>query len=266
MPVPTDLADLSTTTASNSPAGGDSVGNTLDDFLRAVQGILRRIFSAGANIASAGTITCPTDGGFVHVTGTTTITGIASTNAFNGRPLRVVFDGSTQLTHNATSFILPGGQNIQTQAGDCAIFVCENSTSAYWRCTQYLRAQTATNAVWVGAEGRLVAGSIASAGTATVDLRLYGVVTVTHGGTAGQTVNVDLTNPPPAGVCRTLVAELTNFGGKTLQLKVSGSNITPKWAGGSAPTLTTSGLDLVTYYSSDGFVTVHAILSSKGSA
>lgn len=263
MPVPTDLADLSTTDASNSPAGGDAVGNTLDNYLRATVGIVRRIFSKGADVASATTLTCPTDGGIIHVTGATTITGFAATNGFNGRPIRVVFDASAQLTHNATSFILPGAQNIQTQAGDTALFIQETSTN--WRCISYMRAQNATNAVWVGAEGRLVAGSIASAGTATVDLRLYGVATITHGGTAGQTINVDLTNPPPAGVCRTLVAELTNAGGKTVQLKVSGSNVTPKWAGGSAPTLTTSGLDIITYFSSDGFVTVHALLSSKDS-
>ena len=265
MPVPTDLAGLSTTDASNSPAGGDAVGNTLDNYLRAIQGILRRIFSKGANVASATTITCPTDGGFIHITGTTTITGIANTNAFNGRPIWLTFDGSAQLTHHATSFILPSGQNIQTQAGDTALFVCEDSTSGYWRCVHFQRAQNASNAVWVGAEARLAAGSIASAGTATVDLRLYGVVTLTHDGTAGQTINIDLTNPPPAGVCRTLVVEITNGGGKVVQWKVSGSNITPDYSGGTAPSLTTSGLDILTLYSSDGFATVHLAPFSRDS-
>lgn len=263
MPVPTDMADLSTTDASNSPAGGDAVGNTLDNYLRGIQGLLRRFVGKGADVASATTLTCPTDGSFIHITGTTTITGFAATNGFNGRAVKVVFDASCQLTHNATSFILPGGQNIQTQAGDIAEFTQESSTN--WRCTNYVRAQNATNAVWIGAEGRLVGGSIASAATLTVDLRLYGVATYTHGGTAGQTINVDLTNPPPAGVCRTLVTEVTNAGGKTIQLKVSGTNKTPLWAGGTPPTLTTSGLDIITYYSSDGFATVHAILSSKDS-
>jgi len=35
MPVPTTMADLSATAASNSPAGTDAIGNSLDDYLRA---------------------------------------------------------------------------------------------------------------------------------------------------------------------------------------------------------------------------------------
>lgn len=35
MPVPSSMSDLSLTAASNSPAGADAVGNTLDDYLRA---------------------------------------------------------------------------------------------------------------------------------------------------------------------------------------------------------------------------------------
>lgn len=41
MPVPSSIADLSTTAASNSPAGTDAISNTLDDYLRAIQAIIR---------------------------------------------------------------------------------------------------------------------------------------------------------------------------------------------------------------------------------
>lgn len=41
MPVPSTIKDLSTTAGSNSPAGSDAIGNTLDDYLRAIQAILR---------------------------------------------------------------------------------------------------------------------------------------------------------------------------------------------------------------------------------
>jgi hypothetical protein len=40
MAVPTVLGDLSTTISSNSPAGGDAVGTTLDDYLRAHAGLI----------------------------------------------------------------------------------------------------------------------------------------------------------------------------------------------------------------------------------
>lgn len=41
MPVPSSITDLSTTAASNSPAGTDAISNTLDDYLRAIQAIIR---------------------------------------------------------------------------------------------------------------------------------------------------------------------------------------------------------------------------------
>lgn len=43
MAVPTKLSDLSATAASNSPAGTDTVGTTMDDYLRAIQSIIARI-------------------------------------------------------------------------------------------------------------------------------------------------------------------------------------------------------------------------------
>lgn len=48
MPVPTQLSDLSATAASNSPAGSDTVGTTMDDFIRAHASIIARI-SAGTD-------------------------------------------------------------------------------------------------------------------------------------------------------------------------------------------------------------------------
>lgn len=35
MPVPNKMQDLSTLAASNSPAGSDAIGNSLDDYIRA---------------------------------------------------------------------------------------------------------------------------------------------------------------------------------------------------------------------------------------
>lgn len=41
MPVPSSITDLSTTAASNSPAGSDPISNNLDDYLRGIQAIVR---------------------------------------------------------------------------------------------------------------------------------------------------------------------------------------------------------------------------------
>ncbi len=73
-------------------------------------------------------------GEYVHITGTTTITGFGTVQA--GAKREITFDGSLTLTSNTVSLILPGNANIQTTAGDVAIFVSEGSGN--WRCVSYL--------------------------------------------------------------------------------------------------------------------------------
>ena len=51
MPVPSSIADLSTTPASNSPAGSESVGTAMDDYLRTAFAIIKQQDSKGADIA-----------------------------------------------------------------------------------------------------------------------------------------------------------------------------------------------------------------------
>lgn len=75
-------------------------------------------------------------GNFVHITGTTTITGLGTVQAGTRRV--VTFDGALILTHNATSLILPTGANITTAAGDSAVFVSEGAGN--WRCVSYQKA------------------------------------------------------------------------------------------------------------------------------
>jgi hypothetical protein len=60
------------------------------------------------------------------VTGTTTITSLGT----GPNLIRYVrFSGSLTLTHNATTLILPGGTNIQTQAGDWMIISSDSSSN-----------------------------------------------------------------------------------------------------------------------------------------
>ncbi len=90
----------------------------------------------GTAIASATTTDIgAATGRFVHITGTTTITGFGTADA--GVEREVVFDGALTLTHNATSLILPGGANITTAAGDSAIMISEGEGN--WRCIAYTR-------------------------------------------------------------------------------------------------------------------------------
>lgn len=94
--------------------------------------------SKGANIASATTTAIwATDGDYVHITGTTTITGFGT--ALKAGAMRtLIFDGALTLTHHATNLIIPGGTNITTAAGDRAIVRAETTTTA--RVIAYIRA------------------------------------------------------------------------------------------------------------------------------
>lgn len=144
MPVPSSIADLSQTAASNSPAGSESP-STLDDYTRTHASFIARLrdgagYTAEATVASAATADIgAATSFFVQITGTTTITSFGT--AYNGaRFLR--FAGSLTLTHNATTLILPGGANITTAAGDTAVVVPSGNPAAGWRVMTYVRAAT----------------------------------------------------------------------------------------------------------------------------
>jgi len=80
-----------------------------------------------------------------HITGTTTITGLGTIQAWTQRT--VTFDWILILTHNATSLILPTGANITTAAWDTADLISE--WSGNWRCVNYQRADwTALASAW----------------------------------------------------------------------------------------------------------------------
>lgn len=62
MPVPTSINDLSTTPASNSPAGTDTVTSSTgpDDYIRALSAILKTVSNdsgSAANVVAAAAVT-----------------------------------------------------------------------------------------------------------------------------------------------------------------------------------------------------------------
>lgn len=116
------------------------------------------LWEKGSNIASAGTITIG-EGGFFHVTGTTTITDIDWSVAKDGRAAILVFDGALTLTHHATTLKLPTAANIVTVAGDVGVFVQDSSDNVI--CVFYQRADGTALAASGGAAGAFhIEGSI----------------------------------------------------------------------------------------------------------
>jgi hypothetical protein len=107
-------------------------GTTVTAIIPAFGGVMD-IMAQGADIASAATTNLGgSTGSYVRITGTTTITSLGSASA--GIKRTVQFLGSLTLTHS-TSLVLPGNANIQTAAGDVAVFISDGSSS--WRCVSY---------------------------------------------------------------------------------------------------------------------------------
>jgi hypothetical protein len=134
MTVPNTISDLSTSAILNSPQGTDPISNTLDDYLRAVQGILKSQFSQGASITVTGsTITIPETGSSFLVSASVpyTVTGLSSN--FSGRVAVLQFQDANVTLQNGTSLALPGGSNHSCSAGDVLTFVSNGSGN--WRCT-----------------------------------------------------------------------------------------------------------------------------------
>lgn len=98
-----------------------------------------QIWAKGADVASAAALPIIDDGNYFDVTGTTTVTSIATVGV--GAVIKLHFDGALILTHHATDLILPGAANITTAAGDEAEFF-EYATGD-WRCLSYTRAAAA---------------------------------------------------------------------------------------------------------------------------
>lgn len=116
----------------------------------------------------------------LRVTGTTTITGFG-TSMKPGQIKFLNFAGALLLTHNETSLIIPGGDDITTAAGDAAVVKCESSGN--YRLLAFVPAalNPALNPV-----KRVVQQVFVASGTYTPDpAMLYVKVEVVGGGGGG---------------------------------------------------------------------------------
>jgi hypothetical protein len=140
------VKDWSTTAASNitsqGPSGGSNmdegmdpsaVNNGIRDIMAQVASQLGHVNFKGADIASATPDLSAATGWYVDITGTTAITALGTVAA--GKVYILQFDGILTFTHNGTSLILPGAENITTAAGDMAVMISEGSGN--WRCLHY---------------------------------------------------------------------------------------------------------------------------------
>ena len=131
MPIPTLITDLSTTIASNSPAGSDAVFPDIDNYVRALSGFLASIRANSGNgwVSPYATAAAPTITGVASFTGTVQLTGTSSALGYEAGSGGTV----TQLTSKATSVTLNKGSgritmnNAALASGSWVAFAVNNS-------------------------------------------------------------------------------------------------------------------------------------------
>src|ERR1700685_2283630 len=102
-------------------------------------------FGPETTLASAGTTDLGTvPAHTVQITGSTTITSFGSSASLLAPYYLIRFSGTSQLTYNATSMILPGNTNIITSPGDSAI--AQYLGAGAWRIAFYQYANTTSSA------------------------------------------------------------------------------------------------------------------------
>ena len=126
-------------------AGAGGLSNVVEDTTPESGGVhsmnsFQMRWAKGSDVASATALTLGTDGNVFDVTGTTTITSIATLAA--GTVVVLQFDAALTFTHHATNLILPGGANITTAAGDHAVMA--EYAAGDWRCIAYTKADGTT--------------------------------------------------------------------------------------------------------------------------
>jgi hypothetical protein len=113
-----------------TPASTNEVLTGTDTAKGVTADALAALWEKGADVASA-TTTSLGEGGFFHITGTTTITDIDWATAKDGRRAWLEFDGVLTITHNATTLVCIGGASILTEAGDRALVVQDNGDNVH---------------------------------------------------------------------------------------------------------------------------------------
>lgn len=110
MSLPTVITDLSTTAASNSPAGSDPIGTSLDDYLRIIQVFVKQLFNTGV-------IYCDTVGGTGDVITLTPTPALTAYKAGQGLMWLASGANTTNVTANASGL----GAKAVTKSGATAL-------------------------------------------------------------------------------------------------------------------------------------------------
>lgn len=177
MPVPSSISDLSSTASSNYPSGSESIGTSLDDYLRAHASIIKQVSDAKADTSHTHTASNITD----------------STSA--GRTLLTAADAAAQrtalgLTSAATAIIGTSANNLVQLDGSAKLPAVDGSllTGITAKQIQPITASVAANALTITLNPTTLDFRSSTFGSGTVNTRNVSSpvsVTVSSGSTLG---------------------------------------------------------------------------------
>ncbi|MDH3981277.1 MAG: hypothetical protein OES84_00075 [Kiritimatiellaceae bacterium] len=229
----TGISDSSTTTQLTlTDASATFAGNV----------IIQETFTPfqGADVASASVLTLGVGNTF-DVTGTTTITSIASKGV--GTYVTLQFDGALTLTHHATDLIL-GGHDILTAAGDIAVF--KEYATGDWQLVGYRNGNAGVTASQVKEK------SVTASPTTSyeADLGKYSLFELTLGGDT----SITFANTPASGdtlvITFVLIQDATGSRTPSFPAAVDwDAGVTPSWGS------TDGNEDIVQLFSYNGGTT-----------
>jgi hypothetical protein len=198
--------------------------------------------AAQTNITSVGTLTSLSVTGNItggNVSGTT---GAFTTVTGNGQALTSL---SASNINTGTLSAANGGTGITSLGAGIATFLgtptSANLAAAVTDETGSGLLVFGTTPVLTGVRVTLSALGTLTTGTTTIDLATAQVFTATI--TAANTITIAFSNAPAAGQSQVVLLRLTNAGGGTIVWPAA-----TKFTGGTAPTLTASGVDVLGVY------------------
>lgn len=121
---------LTSADSASARASFEAPGTEVDNTFNGINTFTKiQKWAQGVDVASAATLTLGDDGNTFTVTGTATITSIATKGI--GTIVILVAGGAWSLTHDPADLVLPGGVDITAAAGD--VFLFEEYATGDWR-------------------------------------------------------------------------------------------------------------------------------------
>lgn len=186
------------------------------------------------------------------------IDAAASSGSLNaGEPYLITDEGRIAIGTSATAYsqsVMTSDIGTTVQAYDADLTTWAGKTAPSGTVVGTTDSQTLSAKTVTGLKETQVAMAASD-----IDLSAGNYFTKTISATTTFTVS----NVPASGTAASFILDLTNGGSQTINWSTSFGTAVIKWAGGTAPTLTTSGRDVLGFYTYDAGTTWTGLVLGK---